>query len=188
MSMPQIEIRFDRQKGNFGPVKNARINDAIDDFYKRMMVAAPAAWAGSNVPRKTGNLYNTFGIGRVKKSRGPGGTYFTLNMGVDRVKTFKPLWAGTEGESYYPKFVQEGTDTPIFGNNMPVRNDKREIRTKQKRDSKGRFTKQKQKLFVNSVKGQDANPYMDRFDKRMKAAARPQQKALGRKIKKIIEE
>lgn len=184
----KTEVDFNRPKGNFGPVKNKRINEAIEDFFERMMAAAPAAWAGSDVPNKTGNLYSAFGIGRIKKSRGTGGTYFSLQMGVGKVETSPPKWAGSPGEAYYPKFVQEGTKGPIFGNNMPVRNDQREIITKQKRDSKGRFTKEKQKLFVNSVSGQKPNPYMDRFDRRMKTAARSQRKNLGRKIKRIIEE
>lgn len=183
------EVYFNRPKGNFGPVKNKRINEAIEDFYERMMAAGVASWAAADVPRKTGNLYDSFGIGRVKKRRLLGGTYFSLEMGVTEAETSKPRWAGSPGEKYYPKFVQEGTldKAPIRGNNMPVRNDQREIITKQKRDAKGRFTKEKQKLFVNSVSGQEPNPYMDRFDRRMKAVARGQRKNLGRKIKRIIE-
>ncbi len=186
--MPRIEIGYARPKGNFGRVKNQRINEAIEDFFKRVRAAGREAWASSDVPMGTGKLSSeAFGISRLRKTRGPGGTFYALDMGVKRVKTSRPLWAGTPGESYYPKFVQEGTKTPITGTNMPIRDSQRKIRQVQRRDKKGKFGK-KQNLYRNSVKGQKANPYMDRFARRMGVVVRGNKSALTRRIQRIIEE
>lgn len=179
-----FQAGFDRPKGNFGKEKNQRINEAIQNFYNRVREAAPVAWAQSDVPEDTGKLSKeAFGIGTVKKSRGPGGTSYSLNMGVTRVDTTPPLWRGPAkgGESYYPKFVQEGTEGPITpkkksgkGSIMPI-----------KAKGSGRAIV---KGYSRAVPGQEANPYMDRFARRMNAAITAPRKKLGREIKRIIEE
>jgi hypothetical protein len=182
-------ISYNRQKGNFGPVKNKKINEAVEDFFRRVRATAPQVWEQSDVPFGTGKLSSeAFGVGRVKKTRGPGGTEYSIDMGVKKVKTSTPLWAGSPGEAFYPKFVQEGTiGKKIEGTNMPIRDSKRKIRKVQRRDKKGRFGK-KQNLYKNSVKGQVANPYMDRFGRGMGIATRGYKGALTRRIGNIIKE
>jgi hypothetical protein len=185
----QSEINFDRQKGNFGSVKNKRINDAIEDFFERVKAAAFPAWQASDVPVGTGKLSSEgFGVGRIRKTRSSGGTSFTLNMGVGRLETSRPKWAGSVGESYYPRFVQEGTIGPIFGKGMPIRDKQRNIiEVSGGRDKKGRFKKKKE-LRVNSVKGQAPNPYMDRFNRNMNIAVRSYKGNLTRRVGNIIKE
>ena len=165
-----------RPKGNFGPAKNKRINEAIENFYNRVREAAPIAWAQADVPEDTGKLSReAFGIGALKKKRTPAGTLFSLNMGVTRVDTTPPLWAGSRGESYYPKFVQEGTQGPIKskkGNVMPV-----------KAKGSGRAII---KGYSRAVPGQAANPYMDRFVRRMNSRTALPRRNLGIQISKII--
>ena len=183
-----IEVRYDRPKGNFGPVKNARINEAIEDFFERVRAAAYPAWRASDVPVGTGQLFESFGVGRIKKTRSAAGTSFILNMGVNNIQTSEPKWAGTVGESYYPKFVQEGTVGPIFGKGMPIRDKQRNIiQISGERDRRGRF-KKKRDLRVNSVKGQAPNPYMDRFNRNMNIAVRSYKGALTRRVGNIIKE
>ena len=167
-----------RPKGNFGPVKNKRINEAIENFYNRVREAAPIAWAQADVPEDTGKLSReAFGIGALKKKRTPAGTLFSLNMGVTRVDTTKPLWRGPAkgGESYYPKFVQEGTKGPIRtpkGNIMPIK-----VKGSGRAIIKG---------YSRAVPGQPANPYMDRFARRMNSRTALPRRNLGIQISKII--
>ena len=168
-----------RTKGNFGTPKNQRINKAIENFYNRVREAAPIAWAQSNVPEDTGKLSKeAFGIGTVKKRSTPAGTLFSLNMGVTRVDTNPPLWAGPAkgGESYYPKFVQEGTQGPIKsrkGNVMPI-----------KLKGSGRAII---RGYSRAVPGQEPNPYMDRFARRMNSKTALPRRNLGIQISKIID-
>jgi hypothetical protein len=186
--MPNIQITYDRPKGNFGPVKNKRINEAVEDFFERVRAAAKPAWNASNVPIGTGQLFESFGVGRITKSRSAAGTSYSLTMGVGRIQTSKPGWAGTPGESYYPKFVQEGTQGPIFGKGMPIRDKQRNIiKVSGGRDKKGRFQSKKE-LRVNSVAGQDANPYMDRLNRNMNVAVRSYKGALTRRVGNIIKQ